>query len=278
MNCPYCREPVRPHERTCAACSTDCGFPNVRAARQTAEVQALTDRVAAAEAYANTNGTAVLLAQLRDAGKRSRAVRVRSLDEVHALVKSDDKLLGTFHDLKGAGLLRPAATEMEAARQSAEPLVFLNYHEKIQFAALTLNDEGLFTYGNCAMVFQDEKIANRATVFEENCVFFCQRHNLGPAKTKVPPGHRATWENRGDLVAAKLGARLQASTAASEFPSLLLNSNINPLKDDFVEVHIYDRLHRSALDYVVVKSRRPGDKALIRQMKADLGADRVKEA
>src|ERR1017187_9054426 len=203
MKCPVCSEEVRPHERLCVACQTDCGFPNVRAAEQEDEKRALAGRVADAERQAAANGPTSILAKLRAAARRSRAVRARSLDEVYALVKSDDKLMGTFYDLKGAGLLRPSATNMEASRQSAEPLVFPNYHEKILFAALTLDVIGLFTYGNCAMVFQEAKIANRATVFEENCVFFCQRRDIGPRRPTVPPGYRATWARREDLVDRK---------------------------------------------------------------------------
>jgi hypothetical protein len=78
------------------------------------------------------------------------------------------------------------------------------------------------------------------------------------------------------LVVAKLGPRLGVHTQESDLPSILLFSGSDSSKDDFVEVHIYDRLHRSALDYVVVRPKRPGDKALVRQMKADLGDDRVK--
>jgi hypothetical protein len=276
MKCPFCSEDVRPSERHCAACQTDCGFPNVRAAEQDEEIKALAGRVAEAERQADKNGTAPLLAKLRTATNRSRAVRAHSLDEVHALVNSESRLMGTFYDLKGAGLLRPAATEMEASRQSAEPLVFPNYHQKIQFAALTLDDTGLFTYGNCAMIFQEAKIANRATVFEENCVFFCQRRDIGPARPAIPPGYRATWARRGDLAVAKLGPRLSAGMEESDLASILLSSGTDASKDDFVEVHIYDRLHRSAIDYVIVRLKRPGDKALVRQMKADLGDDRVK--
>lgn len=276
MKCPVCSEEVRPHERHCTGCQTDCGFPNVRAAEQDDEKKTLAGRVADAERQADHDGTAQLLSKLRAAARRSRAVRVRSLDEAHVLVRSDDKLMGTFYDLRGAGLLRPSASKMEASRQSAEPLVFLNYHEKIQFAALTLDETALFTYGNCAMFFQEAKIANRATVFEENCVSFCQRRNIGPRRPTVPPGYRATWARREDLVVAKLGPRLGAHTQESDLPSILLSTGSDPSKDDFIEVHIYDRLHRSAVDYVVVKPERPGDKALVRQMKADLGGDRVR--
>jgi hypothetical protein len=63
----------------------------------------------------------------------------------------------------------------------------------------------------------------------------------------------------------------------SDLQSILLSSGSDASGDDFVEVHIYDRLHRSALDYIVVRPKRRGDRALVRQMKADLGEDRVKE-
>jgi len=44
---------------------------------------------------------------------------------------------------------------------------------------------------------------------------------------------------------------------------------------DFIEVHIYGRLHRSALEYVVVRSKR-ASKAQIREMQDVLGAEKVK--
>src|ERR1039457_372801 len=96
MKCPICSEEVRPHERHCTGCQTDCGFPNVRAAEQDDEVKALASRVADAERHADDEGTASLLSRLRAVARRSRAVRVRSLDEAYALVKSDDKLMGTI--------------------------------------------------------------------------------------------------------------------------------------------------------------------------------------
>jgi len=236
----------------------------------------LAARVRSAQDEAKSRGTEEVLGRFRDAVQKSRAVRVREFADVYGLVKSDNKLLGTFHDLKGAGLLRPAATELEASRQSAEPLVFLNYQEKVQFAALTLSDDGLFAYGDCAMVFQDSAIAHRATVLEENCVFFCERHNRGPGRTNLPPGYRATWEERHELAAAKLASKLYPETKDTDFPGILLHTDGKDARnDDFIEVHIYDRLHRSALEYVVVRSKRAA-KAQIREMQAVLGAGKVK--
>jgi len=113
-----------PDERHCVRCLTDCGFPNVRAAQQPDETNALAARVRSAQDDAASRGTEQVLDRFRNAVKKSRAVRVREFADVYGLVKSDNRLLGTFHDLRGAGLLRPAATEIEASRQSAEPLVF----------------------------------------------------------------------------------------------------------------------------------------------------------
>jgi hypothetical protein len=276
VNCPNCSQPVLPHERHCVRCQTDCGFPNVRAAQQPAEKNALAVRIKSAEDDAKSRHTEPVLDSFRDAVRKSRAVRVRAFAEVYGLVKSDNKLLGTFYDLKGAGLLRPAATEMEASRQSAEPLVFLNYQDKIQFAALSLSDDALFAYGDCAMVFQESAIANRATVFEENCVLFCERLSRGPGRTNLPPGHRATWDQRHELAAAKLASKLHPGTKDVDFPGILLCTDTkNTRNDDFIEVHIYDRLHRSALDYVVVRSKR-ATKAQIKEMETVLGAGKVK--
>ena len=222
MICGYCKEEVRPHERNCPACQFDCGFPNVRAAEAPEEAKELANRVAAAEREAKHNSAGGEVALFREDILKSRAVRARSLDEVYRLVKGDDQLTGTFHDLKGAGLLRPRDNEIEKARQSAEPLVFPNYHEKIVFAVLALDDNGLFQYGNCCMAFQENKIANRATVFEENCVLFCRKRNLGPGQPDVPPGFRAAWTNRGELAVAKLGNQLRPGMKEQDFAALLV--------------------------------------------------------
>ena len=73
--------------------SSDCGFPNVRAAETEEETKALSTRLAGAEHIADVNGAKDVLAQLRKAARRSRAVRVRSLNEVYHLVKGVDQMM-----------------------------------------------------------------------------------------------------------------------------------------------------------------------------------------
>lgn len=64
-----------------------------------------------------------------------------------------------------------------------------------------------------------------------------------------------------------------------DFASILLPPGIGTIDDDFVEVHIYDRIHRSAVNYVLVKreSTGKGRGSLLQEMKSLLGKDRVRE-
>lgn len=243
------------------------------------EREALAARVADAEKHAHENGIAAGLAKLRSAAKQSKAMRARSIHQIYRLLDSDDELIGSFHDLIGAGLLRPKDSDIERARLLSESLIFPQYYDKIQFAALSLDDQGLFSYGSCCIVLRPMMIESRTTVFEENCVCFCRKLDLGSNNTEVPPGYRAHWANREDLVIAKLASRLRPETEEGDFARLLLAAGQTTANDDFIEVHIYNRLHRSAVDYVVVKKSAIGEgcEALLRAMKASLGDDRVKE-
>lgn len=41
MDCPKCKNRVPEYARTCPICETDVGFPNVRAAKKTENIEAL---------------------------------------------------------------------------------------------------------------------------------------------------------------------------------------------------------------------------------------------
>jgi hypothetical protein len=278
MVCPKCSQKVLPHERRCAGCEHDCGFPNVRAADLPAETAALKSRLMAQEVLAAARGTVDELSRLRAAALKTKAVRARSLQDVYRLVQNDNQLMATFVNLKGAGLVRPGHNEIDKARKVSESLLFFEYEENIHFAALALGDRGLFSYGDCVMVLDDQMIEDRATVFEENCVFFCRRQNIGAAKTEIPPGFRATWSRRDELVAAKLGDRLVLGMTENDFSHVLLKTGATPSDDEFIEVHIYGSLNRSALHSVLIKSgRRRSDRSLLKNMEKVLGPGKVRQ-
>ena len=100
-------------------------------------------------------------------------------------------------------------------------------------------------------MLKDAAIRTRATVFEENSLYFCKRLYLGVGK-HLPPGYRATWEQRDRLAAAKLEAELQVGMLPDSFPGVLLKSSGSLKDDDFVEVHIYGPLNRTSIERLVI--------------------------
>jgi hypothetical protein len=82
----------------------------------------------------------------------------------------------------------------------------------------------------------------------------------------LPPGYRATWEDRGILATAKLEPRLAPTTTASEFPAVLVGET----GQDFVEVHIYDKLNRDSIERIVARQpKTEADRILLEEIKRD---------
>ena len=152
---------------------------------------------------------------------------------------------------------------MDLQRRIADSIMFPYYEEQIRFATLSLNGVGATAYGDCSIVLREVAISERATVFEENSVLFCERRGLGVAKP-LPPGYRATWEDRGILATAKLESRLVPATSAAEFPTILVGAT----GQDFVEVHIYGALDRGSIQRIVArKPKSEADRILLEEIK-----------
>ena len=111
-------------------------------------------------------------------------------------------------------------------------------------------------------------IAHRASVYEENSALSMKRHAY-----VVPPGHRATWEDRARLCVAKTAGEIEASTPAGRFPRLLLEEGATAAEDRFVEVHIWGAMTIQSVERVVVgKTRRQSVRKSLRDRLAAFGA------
>lgn len=131
--------------------------------------------------------------------------------------------------------------------------MFGAYATEIRYAALSLDDVGLISYGNCAMSLADITMQKSATVLEENSYDFVRKHRLIPGD-QVPLGYRALWQRRNRLAIAKLAAKL--STINQSFAKLLLSSDGNRQNDQFMEIHIYGKFDHQSVTAVSV----PGQK------------------
>ena len=263
MDCPRCSNQIKGNERICTSCGNDVGFPNVRAAKEYEEKAALAKRYKKALENASGRGCSDVVIAFLDALGYSVAVICGSPSKVNELVSSANALYNNFYQLVGAGARRLEGVKMDLLRGIADSIMFPHYKEHIRFAALSLDGVGVTAYGDCSMVLKDIAISERATVFEENSVLFCEKRGLGAANP-LPPGYRATWEDRAMLATAKLEPRIGPATNAAEFPAILIGKT----GQDFVEVHIFGTLDRGSIERIVArKPKTEVDRILLEEIK-----------
>ena len=102
MKCLNCQEEVPEHVRSCVVCGRDVGYPNVRAAVRTEEVEALELRMNEAEKNADSLGCKSILENFRDAVAQSEAVVCCPLGKLSELVSSENQLYQTFYQAVGS--------------------------------------------------------------------------------------------------------------------------------------------------------------------------------
>ena len=164
----------------------------------------------------------------------------------------------------------PEDNRWDRTRPIVDQMLFPYYSDEITFAALTLNNAGLTSYGPYVIILKTEMIHHRATVFEENPLVFVQRHQL-IVSDDIPPGYRACWEQRSELAMSKLYSKINTGSCASDYPLILMNPGKNTAEDEFVEVHIYGPIHPKAFERVIGPT--PGtreDKVLLRSIETKL--------
>lgn len=255
IDCPYsgCNGKVSWTNDRCPVCSRDVGFPNVRAARDPDEVDALEQRYRAAVDSARAAGAETVVAAFEEAVRlHSRAVVTVGASFLADFLESDRGLLSNYHQQVRSEMRRPADFINDTRRRMADASLFGAYGEHIRFAALSLDGEGVLSYGECAVTINDRKTEMVASVLEENSFAFGVRHDISIAHPEPPVGYRADWENRHKLAVTKLAARLHPSTPGDQFAHLLLDNKGDRWKDEFIEVHLYGPLDRQIVMAVSV--------------------------
>jgi hypothetical protein len=250
---------------------TDVGFPNVRAAESAEEVKELNDRCTLATQDAQTRSCLSILEDFGRAVINSKAVICRDLKMVQLLVSGDSALYNTFHQQVDAEARIPEDNSWDRARGPVDATLFPNYHDKIRFAMLSINERGLKTYGPYFIILKEAPIEARSTVFERNSVVFFQKKDDTRVGDAPPPGYRAVWRRRDSLAIAKLHAQIGPATAVDDYASILLKAGATPQDDEFIEVHIYGPIHRMTIEKVVGPPPPRGYSAIYKDLKKKLG-------
>jgi hypothetical protein len=229
-------------------------FPNVRAAEEPAERDALEKRYQNAVANTVSRGCGDVLEDFENIIGKTQAVINRSLSEVQRLARSDNEVYATYYQLSESGIKIPDSDKWDSLRRVADDALFPGYRKDIRHGVLSLDGCGVCHYGECSVVLRDSMIAHRASVFEENSVMFMKHHGIKCSDVdNLPRGYRGTWDERGKVCVAKLADKISAGTDSKEYASLLLLDGKIPEEDVFVEVHIWGPITRRTFEKVVVE-------------------------
>lgn len=278
--CKDCGYDIPQPSQCCPHCARPGYFWNVIQANDPAEREELEKRYQTAKSDVSARRADSRLQDFEDAIANSRAVLARSESEVLRLASSDRQLYATYYQMLDAGLRLPEGGQWDVVRVLTDSLLFPGYKKEIRFAALSLDGIGLSNYGSCSIVFRNDMIGHRASVFEENSVMFMERNGIKVSReSEMPKGYRASWDERARLCVAKLYVKIDSATRPDEYSGLLLKQGATSEEDEFIEVHIWGPMTVLTMEQVKVASPvlRPRQRAtIVNALRAKLAKHGVK--
>jgi len=238
-------------------------YPNVRTAEKPIEKQKLQKRYDSASKAAQADGCAAVFKAFETACGTSVAVFNCSIMRLLRQVAAGSEVWQTYHDIERLRLrLEPASNpDWQRSRPQAEIQLLGGDQNKneIQYAALSIDTNGLANYGECCIELKETMISHRATCFEGNSALLF--HNFKSFDNVLA----CNWADRSKLCAAKLQPQLKPTTKSAAFPSLLLKNGKDNIDDDFVEVHIFGSMTARTLASATLHpgTGRPKPKAFV---------------
>jgi len=194
---------------------------------------------------AETEQHRLRLSELEACLAESEACRVIPESELRRLAASDSQVAITYYGQLTSGMRLPDGAS-DRLRRIADTILFTGYSEEISFAAITVDDRWMKSYGDAAIYFKEESIAHRASVFEGNSMrwihdqAYSERAPVGSLSKntlEIPPGYRATWDWRHKLGVAKLATDLREPHRT--IADCVLSEAPEPSENRFIEVHIF---------------------------------------
>lgn len=276
-SCTFCHNHFPASATLCPHCARPALYPNVFAAEDDIEREALDRRYQAARQATKERGADRPVELFESAIARSKAVIARPYGEVLRLATSTRELYVTYYQLIGGEMRLLEGSVWDKLRQQADIEFFLGYSKDLRFAALSLDGVGLSNYGACSMVLRDDMISHRASVFEGNSALFVEHLEIKLSrKTDVPKGYRAPWDDRIKLCTAKLGCKIDSYTDSDKYSELLIKQGCDTENDEFIEVQIWGPMTVLTIEQVIVTTPTPEERdAIINAVKAKLAQHNV---
>jgi hypothetical protein len=247
--CSECGAQLSSTMRHCPTCRADAGAPNVRRCRSKENLKALAIRFDAAQERANTKGCLKEFFTLLELLERQSGVVVSMPARVARDIICDPRdIYVNYEALVGASIQRSSKSDSDQHRCSVAGRLFGSYAHQIIYGVLSLNKEGLPTYGDVHCRLRSITINKRTSFLETNSYRFVENHQISFGGS-LPLGYMACWNHRHRLVLAKLADSLLTGQVESDWQGILIHSDGKDRKnDDYIEAHIYEGFDRNAIE------------------------------
>lgn len=236
----------------CDSCEHDLGFPNVNVYADPYFTEPLQRRYAALAASLSTDQLP-WLERLRETVDTAQGVINLDLNLLRLIVVDKQDYL-PYRTAVEKGKRVKASFLNDKDRCTVETSFYGIEGGKLVYAALTLHDEGLQSYGPISLLLKTPKIAERTTVFEANSfTLFKSFQSAGwKAIGPIPTGSSTIWEHRSTLVACKIGTTYCTTHPVPDVAKLLLQPGKARNEDEFVELHIFSKINRFAIQRIIL--------------------------
>jgi hypothetical protein len=151
------------------------------------------------------------------------------------------------------GLRQKAGFENDVKRCVHDSLLFGSEIDII-YAALSVDESGLSSYGKITAVIKTRPIEKRTSALQCNSYDFIEWDiTQGWHVNKpLPAGFISTWFTKAKLALAKLEPAVKKGLNAAEIAKMVLNSGSDRASDDFIELHIFGKIPASAIEKVKI--------------------------
>ena len=243
-NCPHCARPQL--------------FPNVDLAKDTVEKTKLETRYNSAVADIKSRGCEAVADRFQECCGWSGAVFACNLQKLHRQVASGTDVFETYHDLEKLRLHVSSSTDFDWAKLRPQAEIELlgsqEHLDKIHYACLSLDGNGLSRYGDCLVQLAEPMIAHRASCFEGNtAIVFAQEHDFTLYL-------RAGWADRHRMCVAVFVGLLVPEMDEKLFPGIVIETGAQPEEDRFIEVHVFGAMTAKTFQSVRIDARKHGPK------------------
>jgi len=244
------------------------GFPNVNDCSQKEELKALKKRYKEKVESASQKGFDDKRIEFEKAVKKSIAVINVDFFYLQMLMLWENSLYSTYQRQIEGETRDLAPMEFEKKRLGVEGTLFGSYGKNIRYAALSLDGNGLKSYGSFTIILSDTAIKKRATLLEENSFHFVENHKI-LAGGKIPKGYRAVWKDRHKLAVAKLPEKITL-TKKENYATIVMDSTGDRKTDEFIEVHIFGKINKASIKAIRGCSKIEPAQKIIKKIKAYL--------